>query len=336
MKPCCRESSSAHKADELSRCELDLWLESDLYKSGTYWLGEDYMESVRSKFHIRVVVIKGWVNAKAEEILCAKCRETTVRISLSAQLYHLFWRIAMIIPGMLSEADVKQLGGGKIQLSAKARDPSAEDLEQVRIAVAMYLGKGELSDVGLAKLRSRWEESDRTLSMVAISGILSASKLFVMLHEIAHIEGPVGVRADVDFSQMPGLSDERKNRWLTELSCDWNALLTLHVMCTRACVRLGMKPAEAKSQAAIVALGGFWHAIQCMSLLERVRIGDTAKLRWATDLAFATHPPIDVRWKVGIEQFKLLDRASFESSLSLLDGFAWSRRKLFEATTIKF
>jgi hypothetical protein len=304
LQPCCRGSAELHyeryrqrfhAEDRPDLCAYILFAGIDRAVPSMW----DLFELIE----VRVMSSRPFLSAWMARVICVQCQHAVPLVAVNANLLLLLWRIMMVHIGRIRDWNLNTPGRMKVEY----RPPTADDVEQLRLAVEMYLNGAGITEAGLESLLTAHRSANETSKAVFLEA-LELAELWIVLHECGHfLPDLVSVADDpyfagidrfaascvVDLDALPML----QRYWLQEHRADLCATLSLLVAAVQGPLFSNDPEPDRLHNAAQLTLAAVAAAMESLNFIEAAYSS-----RAMTDLP--KHPPT-VRRYSAVEQFVL-------------------------------
>lgn len=289
---CCLAAAEAQFRKRFPLQPEDDWLAQHLSSIARKW--GKVTQAATEGIYIRTVSDVAFLDARVSPVTCANDHQTKM-VLLGSRLYYLAWRVALIC----STFWVKQMrGDNTVTLEGRAGSdwPSQRHLDQLHIALRVYMRDEVLSNEGFAELKA-FAVEDSPVAMFQQMYVADFALLFLLLHELQHVLvdglGEKGLLHYKQLVQLEGVSVARAERWGAELTHDANAAWAVLLSASEVLHRkLQMSIDLAKRQAASLVFAGADLVLNMLQFVEERRFGRAVKVGEAVHMReFRTHPP---------------------------------------------
>jgi len=269
--------------------------------------------------------------ANIQPITCENGHHTHL-IVVNERLYYFIWRVNLIAASYWTLDDKLAL----IPKDPTSNWPGKDQLDQLKIAFDVYLGKRPLSEIGLADFNESFFGAHKAAQLM-YKFTVDMAELFVFLHECSHAVPAPDFKASIELPpDCHQVSEKRRARWIDEMQTDASATYILLLAAgSYFANQFNLDKNNSNKIGAGFSFAGIDAALHTLQVLEEVRYGDTSAEKWMIEPGWARHPPIVLRRNTfGFVSQSLakqvLNQADWEQVRESVSSMVYVRQQMFD------
>jgi hypothetical protein len=267
--------------------------------------------------------------AQINPVKCSSNHESYL-IAINERLYYFIWRVNLINAGYwkIEEKTLVPVDDNNW--------PSSSHIEQLKIAMDVYLGSKPLSAIGFDEFNKMFFGKHIIIQML-YKHVVDLAELFIILHECSHIFPLPDINIKIELPHdFDGIDSRRKQKWLEEMKADASATYALFLSAFGYYSEHFKLPKnEAYSTAAGIAFSAIDAVLHTLSVVETKRFGEVGAEQAMTDFMWASHPPAILRrntfgFASQLLAQRVLGTKEWEKVRHSVSSMNYARQKLFD------